>query len=47
MNTSNTNKLITIEVTMQGIWAASKHMVHQSKKHYKRSRDKFKINNAK
>jgi len=47
MTTSNTKKLITIEVTMQGIWAASKHMVHQSKKNYKRSRDKFRMNSAK
>ena len=29
-------KLITIEVTIQGIWAASKHMVHKSKKTYTR-----------
>ena len=41
---NQSTKLITIEVTMQGIWAASKHMVHQSKKSYKRSRDKFKPN---
>jgi len=29
-------KLIVIEVTIQGIWAASKHMVHKSKKTYSR-----------
>jgi hypothetical protein len=39
---ADNNKLITIEVTIQGIWAASKHMVHQSKKTYKRSREKQK-----
>jgi len=41
-NTTSDKKLITIEVTMQDIWSASKHRVHQSKKSYKRSRDKFK-----
>ena len=35
-------KLVTIEVTMQGIWAASKHMVHKSKKTYTRKGRKSK-----
>jgi len=42
MKASNT-KLVSIQITQQDIWAASKHKVHQSKKSYKRSRDKNKI----
>jgi hypothetical protein len=34
MKQEPSTKLIVMEMTIQGIWAASKHMVHKSKKTY-------------
>jgi hypothetical protein len=42
MKTVNT-KLVTVQITQQDIWAASKHKVHASKKTYNRKKDKKKI----